>query len=777
MGKHIWLFAILCNCAVPAWAVEVPAEWSFPAGATKGALQLSGKPAPDGTMMATGFRVEHAALIDQVEITFAGSAGAVELHIWRDNGGNQPGAPGGLFTDAEGADRIAPRTVQASPDGNWQTIDLGDDAVAVAPVDLIWVGIRVVKSGPSVAMAELPAGLTLGHGILQTPGEPCADGCGIPGELLIRARGRYLDPLPDERWFADVTASSGLTYGGRMAWGDYDKDGDEDLLMGGAQLWRNDGKGKFSSVTKDAGLETFANGGGLFGDFDNDGWLDIFTFGGRERLLRNNGNGTFSEVKSANFQESPTRDFPTEAAAWVDIDLDGRLDVYTANYETVQKDDKGNDILGICDVHLMWRNNGDGTFSEQSEELGLHPKEKHCGRSVAPLDWDQDGDLDIYVGNYRLHPNFFFRNDFSPLHFTNIAHQNGTVGIEKQGAYGHTIGATWADADNDGDFDLFVANLAHPRFISFSNRSMFYQNLGSSGSWGFTEHREQTGIGYLETHSNPNFGDIDNDGDLDLTLTAVYEGRRGQLWRNDGYAADPSMWLAFSDATYPAGWNVDNGWGSAFADMDNDGDLDQMVNRLFRNDYPKSGHWLKVRLEGSGKVNRAAIGAWVTVQTPDGTVRSRLVSGGQGLGCQDSMVLHVGLGDAAQVDNITVHWPGAAAETFGPFAADQLVQVTFGQGAKGKAPAQSGPDAGASADAASDTFGTASKPEAQSSGCTAQRGRPHAPLAWLGLLGLLCIVLRRRAGLLAPRLVATGNRDRLDHRTCESGRRRGHGKP
>ena len=752
MTRLLCLIGVLSSFGLPALAVEVPAQWTFPAGATKGPLQLSGKPAPDGTLMAMGFRMDHAALIDKVEITFGGSVGTVELHIWRDNGGNQPGAPGGLFTDADGADRVAPRKVQANPDGNWQTIDLGSDAVAVAPLDLVWIGIRVVKSGPGVAMAELPTGLTLGHGIVQTPGDPCSDGCGIPGELLIRASGRYVDPLPDTRWFADVTASAGVTYGGRVAWGDFDQDGDEDLLMGGNQLWRNDGKGKFTSVTKAAGLDAFANSGGLFGDFDNDGWLDIFTFGGRERLLRNNGNGTFTEVTTADFQESPTRDFPTEAAAWVDIDLDGYLDVYTANYETVQKDAQGNDILGICDQHLLWRNNGNGTFTEQSEALGLHPNEKHCGRSVAPVDWDQDGDLDIYVGNYRLDPNFFFRNDFPPTHFTNIAHQNGTVGIENQNSYGHTIGATWADADNDGDFDLFVANLAHPRFISFSNRSMFYQNLGAAGSWGFTEHREQTGIGYLETHSNPNFGDLDNDGDLDLTLTAVYEGRRGQLWRNDGRASDPSMWLAFSDATYPAGWIVDNGWGSAFADMDNDGDLDQMVNKLFRNDFPTPGHWLKVRLEGSGKVNRAAIGAWVTVQTPDGTVRSRLVSGGQGLGCQDSLILHFGLGDATQVQSMTVHWPGAPAQTFGPFAADQQVQVTLGQGAQGQAPRKPAEDAGTTVDGlaqanAQATVATKRSANDTTSGCSAQRTPGHRWTLALALLGTALALLRRRKHL------------------------------
>lgn len=754
MSARLWILLSLCCLARPALGVEVPATWTFPAGATKGALQLSGKAIPVGTLLAVGFRAEHAARIDKVDITFGGSAGPVELHAWRDNGGNQPGAPEGLFTDAEGADRMAPRVVQASVDGNWQSIDLGKDAIDVAPLDLVWIGVRITKEGPSVAMAELPTGMTLGHAIVQTTGDPCADGCGVPGELLIRASGVYIDPLPAARWFADVTSSAGVTSAGRMAWGDYDKDGDQDLLLGGNGLWQNDGKGHFSSVTTAAGLDAFGNGGGLWGDFDNDGWLDIFTFGGRERLLRNLGNGTFAEVKTADFQESPTRDFPTEAAAWVDIDLDGRLDVYTANYETMQKDAQGADILGVCDVHLLWHNNGDGTFTEQSEALGLHPNEKHCGRSVAAVDWDQDGDLDIYVGNYRLDPNFFFRNDFPPVHFSNIAHQNGTVGIEKQGAFGHTIGATWADTDNDGDFDLFVSNLAHPRYISFSNRSMFYQNLGKEGEWGFSEHREQTGIGYLETHSNPNFGDVDNDGNLDLTLTAVYEGRRGQLWHGDGKAADPSMWLHYSDATYAAGWTIDNGWGSAFADMDGDGDLDQMVNKLLRNDYAavtgKAGHWLEISLQGGGKVNRAAIGAWATVKTADGVVRSRAVSGGQGLGCQDALVLHYGLGDQTVVQQVTVHWPGAPTETFGPFAVDQRVEVTVQQGAKGEAPAPPAPDAGSTPDGVqqADVHADASAPPSKAntaSGCVAARADRSGAQAFL----LLCWVvlathLRRR---------------------------------
>ena len=736
------IFAVFTTSSA-ALAAEVPVTFQFDAGPGVKGLAIQGKPLPVGTLLASGFRADHRLRLTKLSIAGWGTPGPIEVHVWRDDGGNQPGAPEGKFTDDVAADRMTARTVQTGDNGAWVDIDLSGSPIEVAPRDLFWVGVKLLQEQTTIAYDAITPTDGMITGMVQTPDAvtQCADGCGVPGNLLLRAEGTYLDPI-DKFWFTDITALSGINSSGRVAIADYDDDGDDDVLIGGAQLWQNDGKAHFTDVTAKLGLSGLGGAGGVWGDFDNDGRLDIFVFGGREHLIRQNPDGTFAEVNVGEFIEDPTRDYPTEAASWVDVDLDGRLDIYTANYEVIAKDLNGNDILGICDWHFLWKQDETGHFHDVAKDYGMHTH-KECGRSVTAADWDQDGDQDIYVGNYRLNPNYFWQNDFSDPHMADIGKANGTRGDGKNNDFGHTIGATWVDADDDGDFDLFVANLAHPRFIGFSDRSKFYQNLGADSGWTFSEHREMTGIGYLETHSNPDFGDFDNDGDLDLSLTAVYVGRKGQVWRNEG--RNDATWLTFSDVTYQTGWMVDNGWGSAWSDLDGDGDLDQVVNKVFRNDYSDvtgdHGHWLKVKLRGTDKVNGAAIGAWVTIDLGDGKTRSRLVHGGHGVGCQDSLTLHFGLGKRDRVESVTVHWPGIAAETFGPFAADQTLHIVEGKGATGTGPLSGDADAGSGdAPAVADGFADVSAGDGGANGpaggCSAS---PHAAgtgtcLAWLALV-------------------------------------------
>lgn len=754
------LAALLLLFALPAAAAEVPITWQFDDGKAIGTVQMAGKPLAVGSMLATGFRANHLAVVEEVEIQLWGTAGNVELHVWRDNGGSQPGAAEGLSIKADDADRMPPRTLKWDGKPGWIKVDLIDEEIQVAPLDQFWVGVKLVQPGVGVAIdvieKDKPSDQI--HSVIQTLDAPCNDVCVVPGDLLIRAHGRYLDPVA-KTWFTDVTTAANVPKGGRMAWGDYDGDGDEDLLFGGNQLFRNNGKGVFEDVIHAAKLSELGGSGGLWGDFDNDGHLDIFVFGGKERLLRNLGNGTFVEVKTANFQEDPKRDFPTESAIWLDADLDGLLDVYTANYETVQKNEKGEDMLGICDPDFLWRNNGDGTFSDNSVASGIRNVGKQCGRSVAAADWDLDGDQDVFVNNYRLDPDFFFRNELPPLKFVDIAAKQGVQGSGKQGAYGHGTGATWVDADDDGDLDLFAANLAHPRFITFSDRTKFWQNRGSEKGFAFTEHRAQTGIGYLETHSDAKFADFDNDGDQDVAIGAYYGDRAGQFWRNEGKHDDVERWLRFTDISYPSGWSVFGCAHIAWADMDGDGDLDQMANRLFRNDHAdvtgSKGHWLKVRLQGAVGVNRAAIGALVTASTGDGRTMSRTVAGGHGIGCQDSLVVHFGLGAAESVTTLTVRWPGGKTQTAGPFAADQVVTwktgaepvgtgvkvdaVDAGNFADGKA------DGGAAGDGGLDAVAKVAPPAAtDGGGCSTRQGRgSDGTGALAGLVALACLGLRR----------------------------------
>lgn len=746
--------------AAPALATEQPVEFSFIQGEPTASIAIGGKPLPVGTILAMRIRPEHPLKLSQLELAFWGTPNAaIEVHVWRDNGGGQPGAPGGLFTDDAQSELFAPMKAKTGANGEWKTLDLDGAAIELPPLQLFWVGVKIITLGTNVGIDKIEQNKPDISAIVQTPETPCNDGCGVPGNLAIRARGTYVNLL-DKFWLTDATKSSGIAAGGRMAFGDCDGDGDDDLLFGGSVLYKNDGLGHFEDVSAKAGLATMGGNGALWGDFDNDGKLDIWVFGGKEHLLHNNGDGTFGELSPGLFFDSDN--YPTEAAVLLDLDNDGRLDIYNANYEWYHKDAKGNDILGDCGHDFVWHNQGGGKWTEIGEALGVRKSGKQCGRGPTALDWDQDGDTDLLVNNYRFTPNFFWRNDAPTFAVTDIAAALGVKGSGKQGAYGHGTGAQWVDADSDGDFDLFAANLAHPRFIKFSDTSRFYRNDGAGAARTLTDFREAIGIGYAETQSTPSFADFDNDGDMDLAVGAYYGDRMGQFWRNDGAPANPDLWLQFSDTSYQASFKPMGCASIAWADIDGDGDLDCMAgSALYRNDYSAvaggSGHWLKVKLAGSKFVNRAAIGAWVTVEVGDNRVHSRLVSGGQGLATQDSLTLHFGLGGATQVTKLTVHWPGLPAETFGPFAVDQRVDVVEGQGAKANPPVATadagGGDAAKSAEVtggetAGDAGAKTAAAPAASSGCAARPGAGGAG-AFFG--ALLAGLVGLRAALRAVR--------------------------
>jgi len=291
---------------------------------------------------------------------------------------------------------------------------------------------------------------------------------------------------------------------------------------------------------------------------------------------------------------------------------------------------------------------------------------------VCAADYDEDGDQDVYVGNYRLDPNQLWNNQGGMKGFKDVAQKAGVAGIFEQGAYGHTIGPSFGDLDGDGLFDLVVPNLAHPRFIEFSDPTTLYFNNGDGTFAGFEP--PEKGIVYDETHSDSVLLDADGDGDLDVFLTSVYEGRRSFLYYNDGKGG-------FADRTYHAGILHLNGWGAAAADVDGDFDVDLIANRLFVNQDPQGGHHLAVKLVGGavpgktdGVSNRDAIGAVVTAKLTDRTL-VRQVEGGTGVGCQNSSVLHFGLGSAKTVPELIVSWPSGKVTKLADVAADKLLVV------------------------------------------------------------------------------------------------------
>ena len=468
--------------------------------------------------------------------------------------------------------------------------------------------------------------------------------------------------------FTDVTETAGLgeRWESRVAWGDVDNDGDDDLLLGGRALLINQGNGTFSDNTEAAEIKGSASGG-VFGDYDDDGWLDFYAISSgsedkADRLWRNRGDGSFEDVtvKAGNVFD----DVSSEGAAWGDFNGDGYLDLYVANYEKPGED------LGQGIRDRFYLNQGDGTFQEVADSMGMTPAfGRHlCGRGVNWGDYDNDDDQDIFVSNYRLQENLLWEN-MEGKRAANAALRKGIAGVEHDGWWGHTIGSEWGDYDNDGDLDLITANLAHPRYIDFSNKTCLYENQGAP-DWTFVNCRSEAGIKYEETHSDPAWGDVDNDGFLDLYITCIYQNMRSFLYRNRGDGT-------FEDVTYMSGTRAFNGWGCAFSDYDIDGDLDLLVAsgsgvKLFRNDSP-SKHWLQVKVFGT-KSNRVGIGARVEISQGNRR-QNREIQGGKGTTSQHSLVAHFGLGDDTTPVKVVVRFSSESVKTVENVTVNQRIEV------------------------------------------------------------------------------------------------------
>lgn len=476
------------------------------------------------------------------------------------------------------------------------------------------------------------------------------------GDLLVRL---YIERtgVVDQAWFTEQQSSdedtrSGLSGSGSVAWGDCNGDGWLDVYNG--NLYMNAGDGTFALFTDPAGI-TIAGGSGMWGDYDNDGNLDLFVAQNNDQLYRGAGDCTFENVTAAS-QIDDTQLFnsgngpeeqsaPTPSAAWLDANGDGWLDLYQANFMHFSTGDSA--------IDMLWINQGDGTFVDGTLDSGLNQGGGRAGRGVHPADWDNDGDTDIYVSNYRLHQNFAWQNDgedFSGIQSASLlgGYRNGTP---PNSYYGHTIGSVWGDVDNDGDLDLFAANLAHPRFYTFSDKSMFLRNeLVETGATDWTDMRWDAGMLYQETDSSPILFDFDNDGWLDLFYTAIYSARPSYLYRNNG------DWT-FSMVSYEAGTWIWNGWGVAAADYDNDGDMDIYGGKVLRNETAAPGGWINVEAvgNGAGETNLSGIGARIYVTTAAGT-QMREVTSGVGVGNQMPLRQHVGLGEAPTGD-VRVEFP------------------------------------------------------------------------------------------------------------------------
>jgi hypothetical protein len=470
-------------------------------------------------------------------------------------------------------------------------------------------------------------------------------GCVLAATLSASVSGSQ--PAPT---FTDQTTELGLELPNAAAcWADLNNDGWTDLCAGG-MVWRNDGGNRFVRIAEGVGSVVAA-------DFDNDGFVDLFSWSSL-RAYHNDTGEAFSPVAMPELPKCVSR-----GACWGDFNGDGFVDLYVGGYED------WNTQTTYPDMVLL--NEGGAGFKLVWSEI------RYRARGVTACDFDQDGDVDVYVSNYRLQPNVLWLNDGSGT-LEDVAAARNAVGTSPGFDGGHSIGAAWGDFDNDGILDLFAGNFAHQDNRGDQPKSRFLRNLGRVAGYTF-EDRGTCGIFYQESYATPAVGDCDNDGDLDLFFTTVYGtasfGKKNHpvLFRNDGS-------FVFADATSSAGLaELPPTYQAAWSDFDNDGDLDlATAGKLFENGGSES-HWLKVRLHGDGSaVNRSAIGAQVRIGLGDMTL-TRQVEAGTGEGNQNDLVLHFGLGTYPGPVALEILWPGGTRQTIANVEVDRLETVRFSE--------------------------------------------------------------------------------------------------
>ena len=487
---------------------------------------------------------------------------------------------------------------------------------------------------------------------------------------------------------------------------DYNRDGRPDIFLTnganistlkkdepkyGNHLFRNDGNGHFSDVTKAAGLTGIGYDIGVaVGDYDNDGYPDLFVVGvHRNTLYHNNRDGTFTDVTAKaglnRWNDPQFGSLWAVAAAWVDVNNDGLLDLFVVNYMQWRYDSKplcsANGVADYCHPRYykgtpnqLFLNKGDGTFQDVSESWGVRAQVGK-GMGVGMADYDLDGKPDLFVTNDASY-NFLFHNLGNK--FEETAFPEG-VALPEDGQFVSGMGLDFRDYNNDGLPDIFFVALPKQSFPLFQN----------TGKGDFQEVTTPTGLRNL-TLPMAGFGaglyDFDNDGWKDIFVSRGHVASLQQpgqevdqpnsIFRNPGAEG---KWTGLTaeaglEASPPARHR-----GLAFGDLDCDGRVDVVATALSRepeiwmNRTSPSGHWLDIQLEGT-KSNRDGIGARIKVTTKSG-VQYNHMSTSVGYASSSDGPVHFGLGPDRVAENIEIRWPSGVVQTLRNAAGDRVIKV------------------------------------------------------------------------------------------------------
>ena len=512
----------------------------------------------------------------------------------------------------------------------------------------------------------------------------------LPANVLFPAAEPAIDPAnPPLLRFEDIAPQLGvdrLDGNGTCAWGDLDGDGDQDLVLAGSgtflAVYRNDGE-RFTEITKQAGLAGVPSGYSLnLIDYDNDGRLDLYLalngWSGPmpNRLYRNTGGARFVDVTKESGAGDPGSGF---VSLWGDFDNDGYLDFVVAN-----------GVLKDGSKPQIYRNNGNGTFTNMTAAAGWKEPPAYGAIGVALGDYDRDGDLDVLINGLDTAPNRLYRNDGN-LRFTEVARQAGVVQPRHNGFV-----CFFVDYNNDGWPDILTASLAPWESVIDGLRKGFApprrEAIHPDASRLFRNNRDGTFTDVtFEARLYAPMGvmgagvaDVDNDGYVDFYFGTgdpqLSRLEPNRFFRNngDGTFSDLTSWVGFARPG-------NKGHGVSFIDIDNDGDLDIYAqlgghypgdharNAFYRNLLGNRNHWLALELEGV-KSNRFAVGAVVLARIGS-TILHREIKGSEGFGATCPYRVHFGLGQHQKVDALEVIWPGGRRQQFVPVAVDRIYKL------------------------------------------------------------------------------------------------------
>ncbi|MFZ0319129.1 MAG: CRTAC1 family protein [Candidatus Sulfotelmatobacter sp.] len=546
--------------------------------------------------------------------------------------------------------------------------------------------------------------------------------------------GGFVDDAPVV--FADVTHAAGLdqfhhksgeaekitileTVGSGVALLDYDNDGWLDIyLVNGstfgalkgkevaprAMLFHNNHDGTFTDVTEKAGVANESWGfGAVVGDYDNDGWPDIYVSNfGKNRLYHNNHDGTFTDVAE---KAGVALGGWSTGATWGDYDHDGFLDLFVPGYVKFDPENppiagRGGRAAGSCQfrgVNVMcgprglpgesdhlFHNNGDGTFTDVSVKAGVADTNGYYGLASVFVDVDDDGWIDLAVANDSV-PKYLYRNKHDGT-FEDISYVSGFA-LNDEGREQAAMGIAVGDYNRDGRVDFCITNFSDDYYT-------LYRNEGGAD---FTDVSFAAGIANATIPFlgwGTGFLDFDNDGMLDIFFANghVYPGVDKQDWGTT-WAQRPLLFrnlngTKFEEVAAATGSGlaaVVPARGAAFGDLFNDGHIDVVINALgstpllLRNVMKNSNHWLELRLVGAAKSPRDAIGAKVFVTTGKVRQRGDVFSGGSYASSSDQRV-HFGLGQAATVDKVEIFWPDGLKEQGSIPTVDRIFTAVEGKG-------------------------------------------------------------------------------------------------